>query len=63
MKNNKKVTHAEKIGVGTDSEIPENFRPLEFIQKVTKLLSEWAQQDKERGFVQIATSECYDGDG
>lgn len=63
MKNNKKVTHAKKIGVGTDSEIPENFRPLEFIQKVTKLLDEWAQQDKERGFVLIATSECYDDDG
>ena len=55
MKNNKKVTIATKVGSGADDVIPDDIKPLEFIQKVYKLLKEWGGQDDKRGFLLIAT--------
>ena len=55
MKNNEKVTVATKVGSGVDAVIPDDIKPLEFIQKVYKLLKEWGGQDDKRGFLLIAT--------
>ena len=55
MKNDKKVTIATKVGSGADAVIPDDIKPLEFIQKVYKLLKEWGGQDDKRGFLLIAT--------
>lgn len=55
MKNNEKVTIATKVGSGVDAVIPDDIKPLEFIQKVYKLLKEWGGQDGKRGFLLIAT--------
>lgn len=55
MKNNEKVTIATKVGEGADAVIPDDIKPLEFIQKVYKLLKEWGGQDDKRGFLLIAT--------
>ena len=55
MKNNEKVTIATKVGSGADAVIPDDIKPLEFIQKVYKLLKEWGGQDDKRGFLLIAT--------
>ena len=55
MKNNKKVTIATKVGSGVDAVIPDDIKPLQFIQKVYKLLKEWGGQDGKRGFLLIAT--------
>ena len=55
MKNNEKVTIAAKVGSGVDAVIPDDIKPLEFIQKVYKLLKEWGGQDDKRGFLLIAT--------
>lgn len=55
MKNNEKVTIATKVGSGVDAVIPDDIKPLEFIQKVYKLLKEWGGQDDKRGFLLIAT--------
>lgn len=55
MKNNEKVTIATKVGEGVDAVIPDDIKPLEFIQKVYKLLKEWGGQDDKRGFLLIAT--------
>lgn len=65
MKNNEKVTIATKVGEGADAVIPDDIKPLEFIQKVFKLLREWSGQEKKRGFLLIATCECCgkDSDG
>lgn len=57
MKKNKKVTQAEKIGEGVDFKMPEDLKPMEFIQNMTELLKTWTDQNKERGFVLIAASE------
>lgn len=48
MKKNKKVTQAEKIGEGVDFKMPEDLKPLEFIQNMTELLKTWTDQNKER---------------
>lgn len=45
MKNDKKVTIATKVGSGVNAVIPDDIKPLEFIQKVYKLLKEWGGQD------------------
>lgn len=55
MKNDKKVTIATKVGSGVNAVIPDDIKPLEFIQKVYKLLKEWGGQDDKRGFLLIAT--------
>lgn len=55
MKNNKKASTATKVGEGADAVIPDDIKPLEFIQKVFKLLKEWGGQDGKRGFLLIAT--------
>lgn len=55
MKNNEKVTIATKVGEGADAVIPDDIKPLQFIQKVYKLLKEWGGQDDKRGFLLIAT--------
>lgn len=55
MKNDKKVTTATKVGSGVNAVIPDDIKPLEFIQKVYKLLKEWGGQDDKRGFLLIAT--------
>lgn len=55
MKNNEKVTIATKVGSGVDAVIPDDIKPLQFIQKVYKLLKEWGGQDDKRGFLLIAT--------
>lgn len=55
MKNNEKVTIATKVGEGADAVIPDDIKPLEFIQKVYKLLKKWGGQDDKRGFLLIAT--------
>lgn len=55
MKNNEKVTIATKVGSGVDTVIPDDIKPLQFIQKVYKLLKEWGGQDGKRGFLLIAT--------
>lgn len=55
MKNNEKVTIATKVGSGVDAVIPDDIKPLQFIQKVYKLLKEWGGQDGKRGFLLIAT--------
>lgn len=60
MKNNKKVTIATKVGSGVDAVIPDDIKPLEFIQKVYKLLKEWGGQDDKRGFLLIATCDSQD---
>lgn len=63
MENNEKVTIATKVGEGADAVIPDDIKPLEFIQKVFKLLREWNGQDKNgRGFLLIATCESHDKD-
>lgn len=51
-----------RVGEGADAVIPDDIKPLEFIQKVFKLLEEWSGQEKKRGFLLIATCECYDND-
>lgn len=55
MKNNEKVTIATKVGSGVDAVIPDDIKPLQFIQEVYKLLKEWGGQDDKRGFLLIAT--------
>lgn len=55
MKNNKKASTATKVGEGADAVIPDDIKPLEFIQKVFKLLGEWGGQEEKRGFLLIAT--------
>lgn len=55
MKNDKKVTTATKVCEGADAVIPDDLKPLEFMQKVFKLLREWGGQDEKRGFLLIAT--------
>lgn len=55
MKNNEKVTIATKVGSGADAVIPDEIKPLEFMQNVYKLLKEWGGQDDKRGFLLIAT--------
>lgn len=62
MKNNEKVTIATKVGSGVDAVIPDDFKPLQFIQKVYKLLKEWGGQDDKRGFLLIATCDSQDKD-
>lgn len=61
MKNNEKVTIATKVGEGADAVIPDDIKPLEFIQKVYKLLKEWGGQDDKRGFLLIATCDSQEG--
>lgn len=60
MKSNEKVTIATKVGSGIDAVIPDDLKPLEFIQKVYKLLKEWGGQDDKRGFLLIATCDSQD---
>lgn len=60
MKNNEKVTTATKVGSGVDAVIPDDIKPLGFIQKVCKLLKEWGGQDDKRGFLLIATCDSQD---
>ena len=60
MKNDKKVTIATKVGSVADAVIPDDIKPLEFIQKVYKLLKEWGGQDDKRGFLLIATCDSQD---
>lgn len=60
MKNNKKASTAAKVGEGADAVIPDDIKPLEFIQKVYKLLKEWGGQDGKRGFLLIATCDSQD---
>lgn len=55
MKNDKKASEATKIGEGADAAIPDDIKPLEFIQNVFKLLREWGNQEKGRGFLLMAT--------
>ena len=55
MKNDKKASTATKVGEGADAVIPDDIKPLEFIQKVYKLLKEWGGQHDKRGFLLIAT--------
>lgn len=62
MKNNKKVTIVTKVGSGVDAVIPDDIKPLQFIQKVYKLLKEWGGQDDKRGFLLIATCDSQDKD-
>lgn len=63
MKNDKKASTATKVGEGADAVIPDDLKPLEFIQKVFKLLREWGDQDeKVRGFLLIATCDSSDND-
>lgn len=62
MKNDKKALEATKIGEGTDAVIPEDIKPLEFIQKAFKLLREWGDQEKGRGFLLMATCDSSDKD-
>lgn len=62
MKNYKKALEATKIGEGTDAVIPEDIKPLEFIQKAFKLLREWGDQEKGRGFLLMATCDSSDKD-
>lgn len=62
MKNNEKVTIATKVGSGVDAVIPDDIKPLEFIQEVYKLLKEWGGQDDKRGFLLIATCDSQDKD-
>lgn len=62
MKNNKKASTATKVGEGADAVIPDDLKPLEFIQKVFKLLREWGDQDEKRGFLLIATCDSLDKD-
>ena len=62
MKNNKKATEATRVGEGAGAVIPDDIKPLEFIQKVFKLLGEWSGQEKKRGFLLIATCESHDKD-
>lgn len=63
MKNNEKVTIATKVGEGADAVIPDDIKPLEFIQKVYKLLKEWGGQDDKRGFLLIATCDSQEDNG
>ena len=60
MKNDKKASIATKVGEGADAVIPDDIKPLEFIQKVYKLLKEWGGQDDKRGFLLIATCDSQD---
>lgn len=62
MKNDKKASEATKIGEGTDAVIPDDIKPLEFIQKAFKLLKEWGDQEKGRGFLLLATCDSSDKD-
>lgn len=62
MKNNKKATIAAKVAEGADSKVPDDIKPLEFIQKVFKLLGEWSNQGDKRGFLLIATCDSLDKD-
>lgn len=63
MKNDKKITIATKVGDGVDAVIPDDIKPLEFIQKVYRLLKEWGGQDGKRGFLLIATCDSQEGNG
>ena len=60
MKKSSKITIATKVGSGVDAVIPDDIKPLEFIQKVYKLLKEWGGQDDKRGFLLIATCDSQD---
>ena len=48
-----------EIGEGADVVIPEDVKPLEFIQKVFRLLNEWTDQEEKRGFLLIATCDSH----
>lgn len=62
MENKKKATIATKVAEGTDSKVPDDIKPLEFIQEVFKLLEKWSNQGEKRGFLLIATCDSLDKD-
>ena len=62
MKYDKKALEATKIGEGADAAIPDDVKPLEFIRNVFKLLREWGNQEKGRGFLLVATCDSSDKD-
>ena len=62
MKYDKKALEATKIGEGADAAIPDDVKPLEFLRNVFKLLREWGNQEKGRGFLLVATCDSSDKD-
>lgn len=51
-----------KVGEGADAAIPDEVKPLEFIQKVFRQLKEWNHQGEKRGYLLIAACDCHNED-
>lgn len=49
-----------KVGEGVDTELPGDMKSLGTIQKVTKELDEWQEQNDKRAFFLITASENVD---
>lgn len=57
MGNKKYSTRIAKVGEGVDTELSNDMKSLSLIQKVTKELSEWQEQNDKRAFFLITFSE------
>ena len=60
MGNKKYLANINKVGEGVDTELPEGVKSFGTIQKVTKELGEWQEQNDKRAFFLITVGECVD---
>lgn len=60
MGNKKYSVNINKVGEGVDAELPEGVKSFGTIQKVTKELGEWQEQNDKRAFFLITVGECGD---
>lgn len=57
MGNKKYVVNIDKVGEGVDTELPDDVKSFGTIQKVTKELCEWQEQNDKRAFFLITVGE------
>lgn len=62
MGNKKYSANINKVGEGVDAELPEGAKLFGTIQKVTKELGEWQEQNDKRAFFLITVGESADDD-
>ena len=57
MGNKKYLVNIDKVGEGVDTELPDDVKSFGTIQKVTKELCEWQEQNDKRAFFLITVGE------
>lgn len=57
MGNKKYSVNIDKVGEGVDTELPDDIKSFGTIQKVTKELGEWQEQNDKRAFFLITAGE------